>query len=86
VGALHLRLAYYFGRSHVHDGPGNGLATTRSILPLAVDGSFSIFAFNDSPTAGQYQQGRQHTRLEGVQMITWLASGVFASSNDESSS
>lgn len=50
------------------------------------DGSLSIFAFNDSPTAGPVISKAVNTpALEGVQMITWLAPGVFASSNDESS-
>jgi WD40 repeat protein len=50
------------------------------------DGSLSIFAFNDSPTAGPVISKAVNTpALEGVQMITWLAPSVFASSNDESS-
>jgi len=50
------------------------------------DGSLSIFAFNDSPTAGPVISKAVNTpAFEGVQMITWLAPGVFASSNDESS-
>jgi hypothetical protein len=50
------------------------------------DGSLSIFAFNNSPTAGPVISKAVNTpALEGVQMITWLAPGVFASSNDESS-
>ena len=50
------------------------------------DGSLSIFAFNASPTAGPVISKAVNTpAFEGVQMITWLAPGVFASSNDESS-
>jgi hypothetical protein len=50
------------------------------------DGSLSIFAFNDSSTTGPLISKAVNTpALEGVQMITWLASGLFASSNDESS-
>ena len=50
------------------------------------DGSLSIFAFNDSPTAGPIISKAVNTpALEGVQMITWLAPGAFASSNDDSS-
>lgn len=50
------------------------------------DGSLSIFAFNDSPDAGPIISKAVNTpALEGVQMITWLAPGVFASSNDDSS-
>jgi hypothetical protein len=50
------------------------------------DGSLSIFAFNNSPTAGPLISKAVNTpAFEGVQMITWLAPGVFASSNDESS-
>ncbi len=50
------------------------------------DGSLSIFSFNDSPTAGPIITKAVNTpALEGVQMITWLSYGVFASSNDESS-
>ena len=50
------------------------------------DGSLSIFAFNDSPTAGPVITKSVNTpALEGVQMITWLAPGVFASSNDDGS-
>jgi WD40 repeat protein len=50
------------------------------------DGSLSIFAFNASPTAGPVISRAVNTpAFEGVQMITWLAPGVFASSNDESS-
>jgi WD40 repeat protein len=50
------------------------------------DGSLSIFAFNDSPTAGPIISKAVNTpAFEGVQMITWLAPGVFASSNDETS-
>jgi len=50
------------------------------------DGSLSIFAFNDSPTAGPIINKAVNTPAEeGVQMITWLAPGVFASSNDDSS-
>src|SRR5580692_5969735 len=50
------------------------------------DGSLSIFAFNSSPTAGPVISKAVNTpAFEGVQMITWLAPGVFTSSNDESS-
>lgn len=50
------------------------------------DGSLSIFAFNDSPTAGPVISKAVNTpNFEGVQMIIWLAPGIFASSNDESS-
>lgn len=50
------------------------------------DGSLSIFSFNNSPTEGPIITKAVNTpALEGVQMITWLAPGVFASSNDESS-
>lgn len=50
------------------------------------DGSLSIFAFNDSRTAGPIISKAINTpALEGVQMITWLAPRLFASSNDNSS-
>jgi hypothetical protein len=50
------------------------------------DGSLSIFSFNNSPTAGPVISKAVKTPcFEGVQMITWLAPEVFASSNDESS-
>jgi WD40 repeat protein len=50
------------------------------------DGSLSIFTFNDSPTSGPVISKAVNTpAFEGVQMITWLATGVFASSNNESS-
>lgn len=50
------------------------------------DGSLSIFAFDDSPTAGPVISKAVNTpAFEGVQMITWLAPKVFGSSNDESS-
>jgi WD40 repeat protein len=50
------------------------------------DGSLSIFSFNASPTTGPIITKAVNTpALEGVQMITWLAPGAFASSNDESS-
>jgi WD40 repeat protein len=50
------------------------------------DGSLSIFAFNNSPTAGPVVRKSVNTPgFEGVQMITWLAPGVFASSNDDRS-
>jgi WD40 repeat protein len=50
------------------------------------DGSLSIFAFNDSSTAGPVISKAVNTpALEGVQMITWIAPGLFASSNDDSS-
>jgi len=49
------------------------------------DGSLSIFAFNGSPTAGPViSKAVNIPAFEGVQMITWLAPGIFASSNDES--
>lgn len=50
------------------------------------DGSLSIFAFNDSPNAGPLISKAVNTpAFEGVQMITWLAPGVFSSSNDDGS-
>lgn len=50
------------------------------------DGSLSIFAFNQSQTVGPLiTTAVSSPSSEGVQMITWLASGVFASSNDEGS-
>ena len=50
------------------------------------DGSLSVFAFNNSPTAGPVISKAVNTpAFEGVQMITWLAPGVFVSSNDEAS-
>lgn len=50
------------------------------------DGSLSIFSFSDSPTAGPVITKAINTpAFEGVQSITLLAPGVFASSNDESS-
>jgi len=50
------------------------------------DGSLSIFAFNESSTAGPVISKAVNTpALEGVQMIIWLAPGLFASSNDDSS-
>lgn len=50
------------------------------------DGSLSIFAFNESSTAGPVISKAVNTpALEGVQMITWIAPGLFASSNDDSS-
>lgn len=46
------------------------------------DGSLSIFAFSDSPKTGPVITKAINTpAFEGVQMITWLAPGVFASSN-----
>jgi len=55
-------------------------------LPITADGVTYIFAFNASPTAGPVISKAVNTpAFEGVQMITWLAPGVFASSNDESS-
>lgn len=50
------------------------------------DGSLSVFAFNDSPTTGPVMTKSINTpAFEGVQMIAWLAPGVFASSNDDGS-
>jgi len=50
------------------------------------DGSMSIFAFNQSQTAGPLITAAvSNPSSEGVQMLTWLAPGVFASSNDDSS-
>ena len=50
------------------------------------DGSLSIFAFNDSQTIGPLiTTAVSSPSSEGVQMITWLAKGVFASSNDAGS-
>ncbi|WP_394823581.1 hypothetical protein [Pendulispora albinea] len=50
------------------------------------DGSLSIFAFNPSSTAGPLiSTAVSSPSMEGVQMIVWLAGGVFASSNDERS-
>jgi hypothetical protein len=50
------------------------------------DGSMSIFAFNQSQTVGPLITAAVSSpSSEGVQMITWLAPGVFASSNDEGS-
>jgi WD40 repeat protein len=50
------------------------------------DGSLSIFKFNDSPTAGPViTQAVNTPAFEGVQMITWVANGTFASSNDDGS-
>lgn len=50
------------------------------------DGSLSIFAFNDSPTQGPVINTVVNTpAFEGVQMITWLAPGVFCSSNNDRS-
>jgi hypothetical protein len=50
------------------------------------DGSLSIFAFTDSPTTGPVITKSINTpAFEGVQMIVWLAPGVFASSNDDGS-
>ena len=50
------------------------------------DGSLSIFALNNSPIAGPVISKVVNTpAFEGVQMITWLAPGVFTSSNNESS-
>lgn len=50
------------------------------------DGSMSIFAFNQSQTVGPLITAAVSSpSSEGVQMLTWLAPGVFASSNDDSS-
>lgn len=50
------------------------------------DGSLSIFAFNESKTSGPLITAAVSSpSSEGVQMITWLAKGVFATSNDASS-
>jgi hypothetical protein len=50
------------------------------------DGSLSIFSFNQSQTAGPLiTTAVSSPSSEGVQMITWLAQGVFASSNDTGS-
>lgn len=50
------------------------------------DGSLSIFAFNQSQTLGPIITAAVSApSSEGVQMIAWLAPGVFASSNDDGS-
>lgn len=50
------------------------------------DGSLSIFAFNQSQTVGPLITAAVSSpSSEGVQMITWLAPSVFASSNDDGS-
>jgi WD40 repeat protein len=50
------------------------------------DGSMSIFAFNQSQTMGPLITAAVSSpSSEGVQMLTWLAPGVFASSNDDGS-
>lgn len=50
------------------------------------DGSMSIFAFNQSQTVGPLiTTAVSSPSSEGVQMLTWLAPGVFASSNDDGS-
>lgn len=50
------------------------------------DGSMSIFAFNQSQIVGPLITAAVSSpSSEGVQMLTWLAPGVFASSNDDSS-
>jgi hypothetical protein len=50
------------------------------------DGSMSIFVFNQSQTMGPLITAAVSSpSSEGVQMLTWLAPGVFASSNDDSS-
>jgi WD40 repeat protein len=50
------------------------------------DGSLSIFAFNQSQTVGPLITAAVSSpSSEGVQMITWLAPYVFASSNDDGS-
>lgn len=48
------------------------------------DGSMSIFRFNQAPQEGPLISKVVNTpSAEGVQMIAWLAPGVFATSNDE---
>lgn len=50
------------------------------------DGSLSIFSFNQSQTAGPLiTTAVSSPSSEGVQMITFLSQGVFASSNDAGS-
>lgn len=50
------------------------------------DGSLSIFTFNQSQTVGPLITAAVSSpSSEGVQMITWLAPSVFASSNDDGS-
>jgi hypothetical protein len=50
------------------------------------DGTFSLFRFNDSPTAGPLVTASASTpATEGVQMIVWLGAGTFATSNDGTS-
>ena len=50
------------------------------------DGSMSIFAFNQSQVMGPVITAAVSSpSSEGVQMLMWLAPGVFASSNDDSS-
>jgi hypothetical protein len=50
------------------------------------DGSLSIFSFNQSQTLGPLiTTAVSSPSSEGVQMITWLTPGVFASSNDDGS-
>ena len=50
------------------------------------DGSMSVFRFTESVTQGPLITEAVNTpSAEDVQMITWLAPGVFASSNDEQS-
>lgn len=50
------------------------------------DGSLSIFGFNDSQTSGPLITAAVSSpSSEGLQMITWLATGVFATSNDTGS-
>lgn len=50
------------------------------------DGTLSLFRFTDSPTSGPLIADAVNSPAsEGVQMITWLAPRVFATSNDDSS-
>jgi WD40 repeat protein len=50
------------------------------------DGSMSIFQFNTAPSQGPIISKAVNTpSAEGVQMITWVAKGMFATSNDETS-
>jgi len=50
------------------------------------DGSLSIFNFNPSRTNGPViTQAVSSPAAEGIQMIVWLAPGVFVTSNDDAS-
>jgi WD40 repeat protein len=50
------------------------------------DGSLSIFAFNQSQESGPIiTTAISSPSSKGVQMITWVAPGVFATSNDDGS-